>query len=401
MLSSHDISIIKSTVPVLEVHGKDITTCFYKMLFEHHPELLNIFNHANQKKGKQQAALANMVYAAAKYIDQLEVVLPAVKEVAQKHRSLGVLPEHYPIVGKYLLLAIKEVLGDAATDEIIHAWNNAYGVIASVFIDIEKEMYEEAEGQEGGWTGFRSFTINKIVEENELIRSFYLIPSDGGAIASFTPGQYVSVKVQVPGETYTQIRQYSLSAAPHEPYYRISVKRENGALNTPDGKVSNYLHNVIKEGDKLLLSAPAGEFKLELNDDRPVVFIGGGIGVTPLMSMMNTVVKQQPNRQVTFIHAAHNGKVHAMGSEVKQLEDVSEHVTTHFCYSNPLPEDTGYSKTGHIDQAWLQEIVPTTDAHFYFCGPLSFMKSIRDSLISWGVREEDLHYEFFGPKEAL
>ncbi|WP_160032379.1 NO-inducible flavohemoprotein [Paenibacillus sp. An7] len=401
MLSSHDISIIKSTVPVLEVHGKDITTCFYKMLFEHHPELLNIFNHANQKKGKQQAALANMVYAAAKYIDQLEVVLPAVKEVAQKHRSLGVLPDHYPIVGKYLLLAIKEVLGDAATDEIIHAWNNAYGVIASVFIDIEKEMYEQAEGQEGGWTGFRSFTVNKIVEENELIRSFYLIPSDGGAIASFTPGQYVSVKVQVPGETYTQIRQYSLSAAPHEPYYRISVKRENGALNTPDGKVSNYLHNVIKEGDQLLLSAPAGEFKLELNDERPVVLIGGGIGVTPLMSMMSTAVKQQPNRQVTFIHAAQNGKVHAMGSEVKQLEEANEHVTTHFCYSNPLPEDTGYSKAGRIDQAWLQEIAPTTDAHFYFCGPLSFMKSIRDSLISWGVREEDLHYEFFGPKEAL
>lgn len=401
MLSSHDISIIKSTVPVLEVHGKDITTCFYKMMFEHHPELLNIFNHANQKKGKQQAALANMVYAAAKHIDQLEAVLPAVKEVAQKHRSLGVLPEHYPIVGKYLLLAIKEVLGDAATDEIIHAWNNAYGVIASVFIDIEKEMYAEAEGQKGGWTGFRPFTVSKIVEENELIRSFYLIPSDGGAIASFTPGQYVSVKLTVPGETYTQIRQYSLSAAPNEPYYRISVKREDGALNMPAGKVSTYLHTEIKEGDQLLLSAPAGEFRMELKGDRPVVFIGGGIGVTPLMSMVNTAVREQPHRKVTFIHAAHNGKVHAMGSEVKQLENANEQLTTHFCYSNPLPEDTGYSKTGRIDLAWLQEIIPTTDAHFYFCGPLSFMKSIREILTSWGVKEEDIHYEFFGPKEAL
>lgn len=401
MLSQHDISIIKSTVPVLEVHGKDITTCFYKMMFENHPELLNIFNHANQKKGKQQAALANLVYAAAKYIDQLETVLPAVKEVAHKHRSLGVLPEHYPIVGKYLLLAIKEVLGDAATDEIIQAWNNAYGVIASVFIDIEQEMYAAAEGQQGGWMGFRSFTVSKIVEENELIRSFYLVPTDGGAIASFTPGQYVSVKVSMPGETYTQIRQYSLSAAPNEPYYRISVKREDGALNTPAGKVSTYLHKEIKEGDTLLLSAPAGQFQLAPTDDRPLVLIGGGIGVTPLMSMVNTAVQEQPNRKITFIHAAHNGKVHAMGAEVKKLEESSEEVSVHFCYSNPLPEDNGYSKTGRIDLAWLQEIIPTTDAHFYFCGPLAFMKDIRDMLTRWGVKEEDMHYEFFGPKEVI
>ncbi|WP_211747027.1 NO-inducible flavohemoprotein [Paenibacillus sp. Marseille-Q4541] len=401
MLSQHDISIIKSTVPVLEVHGRDITTRFYQMLFEHHPELLNIFNHANQKKGKQQAALANMVYAAAQHIDQLEAVLPAVKEVAHKHRSLGVLPEHYPIVGKYLLLAIKEVLGDAATDEIIQAWNNAYGIIASVFIDIEQEMYAEAEGQQGGWSGFRFFTVDKIVDENELIRSFYLIPSDGGALASFTPGQYVSVKVAIPGEPYTQIRQYSLSAGPHESYYRISVKREDESPDVPAGKVSTYLHNEVKEGDKLSLSAPAGEFQMSYSDDRPVVFIGGGIGVTPLMSMVNATVQQQPNRRVTFIHAAHNGKVHAMGSEVRKLEDSNDKLSAHFCYSNPLPEDNGYSKTGRIDQSWLQEIIPTTDAHFYFCGPLSFMKSIRDLLTSCGVREEDLHYEFFGPKEVL
>src|SRR5690606_33534418 len=142
--SQQTIDIVKSTVPVLEKHGKDITTHFYRIMFEAHPELLNIFNHANQEKGRQQTALANTVYAAGKYIDQLEVLVPAVKQIAHKHRSLGVKPEHYPIVGEYLLKAIKDVLGDAATDDIINAWGEAYGVIAQVFIDTEKEMYQQA-----------------------------------------------------------------------------------------------------------------------------------------------------------------------------------------------------------------------------------------------------------------
>ena len=141
-LSKKTIDIIKSTVPVLEVHGVTITSVFYKNMFTNHPELLNIFNHANQSQGRQQVALANMVYAAAQHIDRLEAVLPAVKQVAHKHRSLGVKPEHYPIVGEYLLGAIKEVLGEAATEEIIGAWAEAYGVIAQVFIDIEDDMYE-------------------------------------------------------------------------------------------------------------------------------------------------------------------------------------------------------------------------------------------------------------------
>ncbi|MGZ4134492.1 MAG: globin domain-containing protein, partial [Tumebacillaceae bacterium] len=138
MLSPKTIEIIKSTVPVLEVHGTAITKRFYQMLFTNHPELLNIFNHANQAQGRQQNALAGAVYAAAANIDNLAAIIPVVKQIGHKHRSLGILPEHYPIVGETLLAAIKDVLGDAATDEIINAWAEAYGVIAGAFIGIEK-----------------------------------------------------------------------------------------------------------------------------------------------------------------------------------------------------------------------------------------------------------------------
>lgn len=131
MLSEHTIRVIKSTVPVLEVHGEAITRLFYETMFAAHPELLNIFNHANQKQGRQQAALANMVYTAALHIDNLSSILPAVRQVAHKHRSLGIVPEQYAIVGTYLLQAIQDVLGDAATDEIANAFNEEVVLLLS------------------------------------------------------------------------------------------------------------------------------------------------------------------------------------------------------------------------------------------------------------------------------
>jgi len=137
-------------------------------MFVRHPELLNIFNHANQKQGRQQTALANAVYAAAKHIDNLEAILPVVKQIAHKHRSLGIKPEQYPIVGENLLAAIKEVLGEAATDEIVGAWAEAYGVIADAFIGVEAEMYEQSRAQVGGWADFRPFVVEKKVRESAL-----------------------------------------------------------------------------------------------------------------------------------------------------------------------------------------------------------------------------------------
>src|SRR5690606_8414468 len=219
MLSEQTIKVIKSTVPVLEVHGTAITKRFYQMLFSNHPELLNVFNHINQKQGKQPAAFANAVYAAAANIDKLENILPVVKQIAHKHRSLGITAEQYPIVGQNLLAAIKDVLGDAATDEILQAWAEAYGVIAQVFIDVEAQMYAEAESVEGGWRGFRPFVVDKKVKESEVITSFYLVPQDGGAISSYLPGQYITVKLTIPGDEYTHLRQYSLSDKPGNSYY--------------------------------------------------------------------------------------------------------------------------------------------------------------------------------------
>lgn len=404
MLSAQSIQIIKSTVPVLEVHGVTITKRFYELLFTNHPELLNLFNQANQKQGRQQTALANAVYAAALHIDNLAAIIPVVKQIGHKHRSLGVKPEHYPIVGKYLLMAIKDVLGDAATDDILNAWAEAYGIIADAFIGIEQEMYEETHAKTGGWEGFRDFRVERKEKESDVITSFYLVPADGKPFASFEPGQYVSIKVNQEGAEHTQIRQYSLSDAPRKPYYRISVKREDGGLHCAAGQVSNYLHHDVQEGDIVSVSAPAGDFIMHTPDERPVVLISGGVGLTPMISMLNTIINEEPKRAITFIHATQNGDVHAFREQVNALAEKHPQLSVYYCYKEPTHRDHEqqlFHKEGYIDSPWLQSIITDTNTAYYFCGPTPFMSAINGILQQWGVPNSDIHFEFFGPAASL
>ncbi|WP_019121549.1 NO-inducible flavohemoprotein [Brevibacillus massiliensis] len=404
MLSPKTIEVVKSTVPVLETHGKAITTRFYQRLFAQHPELLNIFNHANQKQGRQQTALANAVYAAAAHIDNLGAIMPVVEQIGHKHRSLGIKPEHYPIVGENLLAAIKDVLGDAVTDEIIQAWAEAYGVIADAFISVEAGMYKEAREQRGGWEGWRSFTVAQKVKESDVITSFYLTPEDGGEIADYLPGQYITVKAEIPGEKNTHLRQYSLSDSPGKGYYRISVKREDAADQRPKGVVSSYLHSQVKEGDVLEISAPAGDFVLNTAGDLPVVLLAGGVGFTPLMSMLNSLVERYPGRKVTFIQAATGSSTHAMKEHVAKLVENNSQVTSYTCYSAPSAEDLlkrNFDKQGFVDLPWLKSILPSNKADFYFCGPIPFMKAVYRALKEWEVPQEQIHFEFFGPAGSL
>ena len=403
MLSKKNREVIRSTVPVLETHGEAITTQFYQKLFASNPQLLNVFNTVNQTQGRQQTALANAVYAAAVHIDNLEEILPAVSKIAHKHRALGVLPEHYPIVGENLLAAMKEVLGDAATDEVLEAWGEAYGVIADAFIGVEHQMYQEASSQSGGWTGFREFVVDQKIVESDVITSFYLKPADNGALADFQPGQYVTVKVSAPGQTNTQLRHYSLSDVPNGSYYRISVKREAGREDQPSGIVSTSLHDHLSVGDTLLLSAPAGDFVFDSETSGPVVFLSGGVGMTPSVSMLKTALEKQPERDVTYIHAAINGSVHAMKDDFNQLADTHGQLKYHIVYERPSEEDrkrAHFSKEGFIDLSWLKSVADK-DSTFYFCGPQPFMKAIYQGLREWGVSADQIRYEFFGPQGSL
>lgn len=396
-LSTETMNTIKATAPVLEEHGATITTVFYKNMFDNHPELLNIFNEANQKQGKQQQALANLVYEAAKNIDQLEVLLEDVKLVAEKHRGLNVRPEHYPIVGKYLLLAIKEVLGDAATDEIMTAWEEAYGVIAQVFIDIETEMYKEAKEQIGGWDGFKDFIVVDKVEESDVITSFYLEPKDGDVLPAYEAGQYLTIRVTMPGEEYMQIRHYTLSATSNEKQYRISVKKEIDC--TPNGVVSTFLHDQVNKNDVIEASAPAGTFTLK-EDSNPVAFISGGVGITPMLSMLESLAVKESSREISFVHAAKSEDVHAFHLNVEEWTRQLENARYVYGYSAPKNAEGNQDFNGFVTKEVLANIVkPNTT--YYIVGPVPFMEHVAKLLATLNVHPEHVRYELFGPAQDI
>jgi nitric oxide dioxygenase len=260
-LDPKKLEIVKATLPAVQQHGEAITRRFYQRLFESHPELQNVFNMTHQKTGHQPKALADAVYAAAANIEDMSAIMPALERIGQKHRSMQIKPEQYPIVGENLLRAIKEILGDSATEEVIDAWADAYEVIADVFIRMENELYKTAENQPGGWAGFKDFIISNKIEESDVITSFYLKPKDGEKLPKFIPGQYITLHIDIPEEKYIHQRQYSLSDRPGNDYFRISVKREDPVVEgAPPGVVSTDLHELFNEGDTIPISAPAGDF---------------------------------------------------------------------------------------------------------------------------------------------
>lgn len=399
MLDQHTINVIKSTVPVLEVHGVAITKTFYSNLFKDNPSLLNIFNHTNQTQGRQQGALANTVYAAAQHIDNLEPIVPVVVQIAHKHVSLGVLPEHYPIVGQYLLAAIKEVLGDAATDEIIEAWGKAYGVIADIFISVEEDLYKAAE-QNNGWRAFKQFKISRTVKESDDVTSFYLQPTDGSKVPAYKPGQYVSIRVTAPGEEYLLNRQYTLSQPSNEQEFRISVKRES--QHNPKGKVSNFLHDAAL-GTTIDVSAPAGVFTYEATN-APVLFISGGIGVTPLNAMLQTI---QNKENVTFIQCARNEQVLAFHEDIQNKMNALNGPTGLSKLFSVFKKDSNahhkvlYSEKNEYINANVLRPLLTKDTQVYICGPTPFMETTINALHECNIDDSQIHYEFFGPALQL
>lgn len=397
MLSPETITIVKKTLPVLAESGGSLTKHFYRRMFAGDPEVQSFFNPAHQHAGSQQQALAAAILAYAKHIEQPEALGPAIELIAQKHVSLGVEPQHYPIVGKHLLGSMKEVLGDLATDEVLGAWAEAYGFLADVFIAREREIYAERERLHG-WRGFRRFIVARKQPESEVITSFYLEPIEGELRTEFRPGQYVTVRVPGPNGG-TTMRNYSLSDRPGRPYYRISVKREPG---TPAGYVSNLLHDTISVNDHLELAAPCGEFVLNPPNGsaRPLVLLSGGVGITPLLSMLHASVENRAERDIWFIHGALNGRVHAFFDEVRDLASRHPRLRVHVCYNNPETGDLAAGRCqseGLLDQGLLETLLPGPEADYYFCGPKPFMASIARSLRSLSIPADRVRYEFFGP----
>lgn len=390
MLSATTLDLIDQTVPALEQHGEQITRRFYQIMLTEYPEVRPFFNAAHQREGTQAQALANSVLAYGRNIRRLQALEGAVERIVHKHVAVQVQPEHYPIVGTCLLQAIREVLGVAATDAVLGAWEQAYQQLADLLIAREDALYQAQAQQPGGWRGERRFEVCAKVRESDVITSFHLKPTDGGGLPQFQPGQYVTVIAAANGERMR--RQYSLSDAPGQAHLRISVKRETG------GAMSNHLHDHIMPGDSLALLPPAGDFRL-VEHHRPLVLLTGGVGITPAMSMLNASVHSA--REIIFIHAALNSRHHAFRRDVEALALRHSNLKPHFLYNQPLPEDRGYTR-GVINGELLARWLPVdADVDLYFLGPRPFMQSVWQLATELGIPAAQIRYEFFGPLQSL
>jgi len=251
------------------------------------------------------------------------------------------------------------------------------------------------------WNGYRKFLVKKKVMEAKDICSFHLVPHDQRAVPDFLPGQYLTFQLDIPGSAKPVIRCYSLSAGPRRDGYRVTIKRIPSPDNVaPPGVASSYFHDQVKEGDILDIKAPSGQFHLDLEVKKNVVLIGGGIGVTPVLSMLQTLITQGPTREIWFFYGVRNRAEHAMKEELAAIAREHPDVHMHICYSKPDPDSnvgSDYHHEGRVSVDLFRKVLPSNNFDYYICGPGPLMQSITEGLKDWGVPDTKIHFETFGP----
>ncbi|GAA1287253.1 MULTISPECIES: globin domain-containing protein [Streptomyces] len=392
MLSEQSAPVIRTTLPVVGAAIGDIAELFYTNLFDDRPELRrDLFNRGNQASGEQQKALAGSIAAFASMLVEHPEARPdaMLARIANKHASLGITSDQYKLVHQHLFSAIGDVLGEAVTDEVTAAWDEVYWLMANALIAIEARLYQGSGTVEGEiW---HRMEIAERREETPDTVSLVLRRADGRPAGSFRPGQYVSVQVQLP-DGARQIRQYSLSCAPGNPQWRITVKRVRGAA-TPEGEVSSWLHEHARVGHSLTVSAPFGDLVLP-EDEGPLLLVSAGVGVTPMLAMLNHLATEATSRPVTVVHADGTPVDHAHREEQHRLVQALPNATLHLWYEEPGAEVRPEASTGRADVTTLDLPMGITT---YLCGPLPFMRAVRSDLLRRGLPAASIHYEVFGP----
>jgi len=261
---------------------------------------------------------------------------------------------------------------------------------------------QTAEQARVAWNGIRKFTVVEKVPECADTFSFHLKPHDGKPLPPFRPGQYLTFQVTPPGAAKAITRCYSLSDCARPSHYRVTIKRCPPPPDSshPPGVCSSYFCDRVEVGDILDVKAPSGHFFLDMEKDRPVVLISGGVGVTPMISMANALVEAGSTREIWFFFGARNSREHMFKDAVADLAVRHANIRPHICYSKPAPGDTkgrDYHHEGRLTVDLLKELMPSNNYDYFLCGPGPFMESITEGLRAWGVPDSWVHFEAFGP----
>jgi uncharacterized protein len=283
-------------------------------------------------------------------------------------------------------------------------------------IDAERELLQarvanlaaqkkfEQQRNQFTWNGWRKFEVVKKVHEGGNICSFYLRPNDKKPLPPFSPGQYLTFRLQLPGDKQpTTVRCYSLSDSPKPDYYRVSIKRTPPPREGPgnvSASSSNYFHDHVKEGDILDVKAPSGGFYLDMTRHSPIVLIGGGVGLTPVLSMLNAVVESGSQREVWFFYGVRNRDEHIMREHFATIAREHPTVKLNICYSDPTEKcvhGADYHHAARVGADLFKTVLPSSNYDYYLCGPPPMMQSLHEGLREWGVPDANIHYEAFGP----
>lgn len=319
------------------------------------------------------------------------------------------ITEHLWLVGAVIVLAITAQALWLTWDLVRSvSYRNAQRLRATQLLDLRLEAARKRRDEEDRkslqWAGWRKFVVTRRELEDPLrgVCSFYLAPHDGKVIPSFEPGQFLTFQLRIPGEPKVTVRCYSLSDSPKPQHYRVSIKRIPAppATDFPPGLASNYFHDHVAEGNILDVKAPSGKFTLDMSNQAPVVLIGGGIGVTPVLSMLNAIVESGHNRETWFFYGIRHKGEHIMKEYLEQVSRDHPNVRLHVIYSNPTDEDRegeDYDHAGRIGVDLLKKVLPSNNYDFFMCGPTGMMDALVEQLGAWGVPEEKIHFERFGP----
>jgi uncharacterized protein len=266
------------------------------------------------------------------------------------------------------------------------------------------------------WPGWREFRVaRREYEDNDQRQcSFYLEPLDGMSLPTFKPGQFLTFQlaVAITGKSHGDdsaggarpiVRCYSLSDRPEPSRYRVTIKRIPSPTNKPEmppGMASNYFHDTVQVGTILKVKAPAGHFFIDSDPTVNVALIAGGIGITPMLSMLLWCIENQPTRSIHLYFGLRHGGEHPFKRELEQLASANPNFRLNVLYSQPLPGDVhgrDYQHTGRVDVDLLRRTLPHGRHQFYICGPAAMMESLLPALSAWGVAQDDIRFEAFGP----
>lgn len=262
----------------------------------------------------------------------------------------------------------------------------------------------EVEKTKLSWNGYRKFKVVSKVEEAHDIVSFYLAPHDGRPLPGFLPGQYLTFQISVPGKSKPVIRCYSLSDSPKHPdRYRVTIKRVSPPRDNPEappGLISGYFHESLNENDIVDVKAPSGHFYIDMeNHFPPVVLLAGGIGLTPLLSMLNALIETESQREVWMFLGVRNVKEHMMKEHLEKVAREHPNVHLKVFYSKPGESDVldkDYHVKGRVTVENIKPFLPSNNYIFYMCAPPPMLDDLRRDLAEWGVPKKHIQFEAFG-----